>query len=104
MGVRLAFRGVPVIVFKLKTAINVDEMIELQHFEFSRKSTRNGKSHTDVIGCKIKGLRVQNRQENAHQHGESDHYPVQDDRTRELRIFGCEYRVPKQTLVEVLSY
>ena len=37
-GVRLAFRGVPVIVFELKNAINVDEMIELQHFEFNRKS------------------------------------------------------------------
>ena len=28
-GVRLAFRGVPVVVFKLKTAINVEELYEI---------------------------------------------------------------------------
>ena len=52
-GVRFAFRGVPVVVFKLKSAINVDELIPLQNFEFVRKSTRNGIGHTDTIGCKI---------------------------------------------------
>ena len=56
-GVRFAFRGVPVVVFKLKSAINVDELIPIQNFEFMRKSTRNGVAHSDVIGCKIKGLR-----------------------------------------------
>ena len=29
---------------------------------------------------------------------------MQDDGTRELKIFGCEYRVPKQTLVDMLNY
>ena len=31
-GVRFAVRGVPVTVFKLKTAINVDELINIQNF------------------------------------------------------------------------
>ena len=56
-GVRFAFRGIPVVVFKLKTAINVDELYPIQEFEFQRKSTRQGRNHVDVIGCKIKGLR-----------------------------------------------
>ena len=37
-GVRLAFRGVPVVVFKLKAAINVDELYALRNFEYKRKS------------------------------------------------------------------
>ena len=52
-GIRFAFRGIPVVVFKLKTAINVDELIELQNFEFKRTSTRQNKTHVDTIGCKI---------------------------------------------------
>ena len=43
-GVRFAFRGIPVVVFKLKTAINVDELIGLQNFEFKRSSTRQNKT------------------------------------------------------------
>ena len=43
-GVRFAFRGIPVVVFKLKTAINVDELIGLQNFEFKRSSTRQNKN------------------------------------------------------------
>ena len=46
------------VVFKLKSAINVDELIKLQNFEFRRKSTRNGVSHTYIIGCKIRDLFV----------------------------------------------
>ena len=56
-GVRFAFRGTPVEVFKLKTAINVDELFKIQNFEFTWKSTRQGKTHVDKIGCKIRGLR-----------------------------------------------
>ena len=36
--VRFAYRGVPVVVFKLKTALNVDELIGIQNFEFKRTS------------------------------------------------------------------
>ena len=56
-GVRFAFSGIPVEVLKLKTAINVDELFEIQNFEFTWKSTRQGKTHVDKIGCKIRGLR-----------------------------------------------
>ena len=61
----MAFRGVPVVVFKLKSPINVDELIGLQNFEFTRRSTRQGQSHSDVIGCKIKDLRTQNRKDDS---------------------------------------
>ena len=60
-GVRFAFRGFPVIVFRLKSAINVDELIGILDFEFKRNSTRLNKPHVDVIGCKIRGLRTHNQ-------------------------------------------
>jgi hypothetical protein len=44
--------------FKLKEAINVDELLPIQNFEFNRKSSRQGRTHIDVIGCKIRGLRA----------------------------------------------
>ena len=31
-------------------------------------------------------------------------FNAQDDGTREIKIFGCEYRVPKEDLVSVLSF
>ena len=59
VSVCLAFRGVPVVVFKLKSAITVDKLIGLQNFEFNRKSTHQGRSHNDVINCKIKSDKFQ---------------------------------------------
>ena len=59
VSVCLAFRGVPVVVFKLKSAITVDKLIGLQNFEFNRKSTHPGRSHNDIIGCKIKSDKFQ---------------------------------------------
>ena len=101
-GVRFAFMGVPVVVFKLKTAINIDELIGIQNFEFKRTSTCQGKVHHDTIGCKIKGLRDHTRCPIPPQ------YPLQggdlDDGTREIKIYNCEYRVQKQTLVDFLGH
>ena len=47
-GVCCAYRGVHVVVFKLKSAINVEELITIQNFEFTRKSNRQGKAHTII--------------------------------------------------------
>ncbi len=33
----------------------------------------------------------------------NQHNPTQDDGTRQIRIEGCEYRIPKTTLIEFLS-
>ena len=56
-GVRFGFRGTPIVIFKLKVAINLDEMKRFESFEFERKGTRDGKEFVDVIGCKIRGIR-----------------------------------------------
>jgi hypothetical protein len=93
-GARIGYRGAPTITFLLKSAINVDELYHLQNFDFIRKSSRQGRSHSDTIRCKIIGLRNQDTKRND---------PIQhqklDDGTRKVQIQGCHYRVPKATLL-----
>ena len=73
------------VVFKLKTAISVDELIGSQNFEFTRKSTRQGKSHSDIIGCKIKEIGQQNQKENSN--AQYHYNPMQDDGTRLIYLY-----------------
>ena len=76
-------------MYNIKSAINVDELMGIQNFEFRRVSTRQGRSHVDIIGCKIRGLR------NPYRNRTQDPVPnagtLHDDGMRELKIFGCEY-------------
>ena len=69
------------VVFKLKAAINVDELYALRNFEYKRKSTRQGKTHVDLIGCKIKGLRAPgyDQQQQQHRQPMSGYRTAQDD-------------------------
>ena len=40
-GVRFACKGVQIVAFKFKEAINVDELIPIQHFNYKRKIKRS---------------------------------------------------------------
>ena len=98
-GVRFGYRGAPVLIFKLIKAINVDELLHVQYFDFKQKSSRNGRTHIDIIKCKIRGLRApQTGPPNQKKQAMSD-----DDGTRLVKIEGCEYRVPKEALIDFLS-
>jgi hypothetical protein len=57
-GVRFQYRGAPVLIFKLIKAINVDELQHIQYFDFKQKSSRNGRTHINIIKTKIRGLRA----------------------------------------------
>ena len=101
-GVRHSYKNMPVLTFKLKSAINVDELIGIQHFEFKRKSSRNGVNHVDTIGCKIRGLRTHEQSMNARS---ANFQPnQQDDGSRLIRVEGCEYRIPENVITEFLSH
>ena len=93
----------PISVFKLKTAINVDDLMPIQYFDFRRKVTRQGKQHVDTISCKIRGIRNPEQQGQRSETNQTRHDKVLDDGTRRLKIEGCEYRIPKETLIEFLS-
>jgi hypothetical protein len=88
-------------VFKLKKAFNIDELLPLQHFNFERKTPRQGRTHVDIIGCKIRGLRQ-------HNINSDNSYPKRhgtlDDGTKLLKIEGWEYRVPGDALRDFFSY
>jgi hypothetical protein len=51
------YKSEPVIIFKFKMAINVDDLIPYQHFDFKRKSLRQSRTHIDTISCAIQWLR-----------------------------------------------
>ena len=101
-GARVGYKGMPVILFKLKSPINVDELFDSQHFDFRRKSSRQGRTHTDIISCKIRGLRNVNKDvQNQDDGAEVSNI---DDGTRIIKIEGCDYRIPEDTLVEFLEF
>ncbi len=100
-GLRFGYKGCPVIIFKLIKAINVDELLPNQYFEFRRKSTRRGIAHVDVFSCKIRGLRPPHSQHQTHERPSSAE--SMDDGTRHITIEGCEYRVTKEALFSFLS-
>ena len=56
-GVRFSFKGIRIVTFKLKEQIDINKLIEKQHFDFKRTFKRNGKMESSVIKCKIRGLR-----------------------------------------------
>ena len=45
------------VAFKVKEAMDVDELIPIQHFSYKQKIKRNNSVQDQVIKCKIKGLR-----------------------------------------------
>ena len=98
-GARVGYKGSPTVTFLLNSAINVDEFYPMQRFEFHRKSSINGRSHTDIIGCKIVGLRQINRER-----PQPDINQSTDDGTRKITIEGCEYRIPKEVLFQYLEH
>ena len=96
-GVRNGYRGAPVLIFKLKKAMNVDDLLCVQFFEYTRTYTSQGQKVEDKIGCKIRGLRSKPM--------EMEAFPNEnhDDGTRIVQIEGCEYRVPEEEIVAWLE-
>ena len=96
-GVRLGYRGGPVATFKFKEAINVDELLCIQYFEYKRTYTRQGNTCEDIIGCKIRGLRP--KPVSTQTLADSS----RDDGSRIVNVEGCEYRVPKEEIIAWLE-
>ena len=56
-GARVGFKGKLVATIKLITPINIDELSDVEYFEFNRTTSIRGKQTHEVISCKIKGVR-----------------------------------------------
>jgi hypothetical protein len=62
-GARLGYKGCPIILIKLTAAINVDVLLDIQHFEFTRKFSRQERTHqvcreTLTQGTLDEGVRI----------------------------------------------
>ena len=97
-GVRINFKGKLIVTFKLINPINIDELEAVEHFDFVRTATANGKNFTDVIGCRIRGIRYRPMMVSSF-----DNAP-KDDGQKVVKIEGCEYRVTKDEILQWLSF
>ena len=101
-GVGFAYKGVRLVAFELKEAIDVDELIEIQHFDYKRRFKKNNKMTEQIIKCKIKGLRSEAFKN--HLERKNCERAVQNDGSILVKITGCEYKISGERLVEVLSH
>ena len=101
-GVRFAFKGIRIVAFKLKEAINVDDLIELQHFDYKRKIKKNNSLQDQIIRCKIKGLRSEATKMYLERKAKEN--LVHEDGSTLVKITGCEYKVTEERLTEVLAH
>ena len=101
-GVRFAYKGVRIVAFKLKEAINVDELISIKHFDYKRKIRKNNAVKDQIIKCKIKGLRSEATKQYIER--KSRENLDQTDGSTLVKISGCEYKVSEERLNDVLSH
>ena len=97
-GARTGFRGKLIATIKLINPINIDELADVEFFEFMRKTSIRGKQTEEVIGCKIKGIRSQPNTVSAFETTEPE-----DGRTI-VKIEGCDYQVPEDQIIMWLSH
>ena len=87
-----------VATIKLIEPMNIDELADMEYFEFKRMATYRGKSTEEVISCKIKGIRMQPTIVPAFANSEYD-----DERTV-VKMEGCDYQVPEEQIFTWLSH
>ena len=90
-GVRINYKGVLIVTFKLKEAIDVDVLFPIQNFQFKRKLKIQGRLVDQIIECKIRGLRNQERNEKASFKNTVEGVTV-------VSLEGCDYRVKKEDI------
>jgi hypothetical protein len=100
-GARYGFQGCPIIIIKLVAPINVDKLFAVQRFQFKRKFSRQGRSHIDVIQCKIKGILHLWSGRGSDENQTQD---ALDEGVRIIKTDDCDYRIPEETLVHFLSH
>ena len=96
-GVRINWKGKLIVTFKLIQPINIDELDAVEHFDFTRVSSVNGKRIEETIGCKVKGVRYRPISVGPF----DDTKP--NDGTKVVKIEGCEYRITKEEIIAWLT-
>ena len=94
-GLSFAFSDYPIVKFKLKHQINIDSLKPMEFFEFNRSYRVNGMQKSDVLQCKIKGIR-ENYSDQAEQ-GDSD------PDVRWVKIEWCDYSMEENEILAWLE-
>jgi hypothetical protein len=97
-GARTGFKGKLIATIKLINPINIDELADVEFFEFTRKTSIRGKQSEEVIGCKIRGVRLQPNTVSAFEK------PDPEDERTVVKIEGCDYQIPEEQIITWLSH
>jgi hypothetical protein len=99
-GIRFAFSTYPVVKYKLKEQIDVDRNLQhVEYFNFERRYTQNGVEKSDILGCKIRGLRAGNQAAGG-QVNETD----PDPNVRWVKIEWVDYAIEEKRILDWLDY
>ena len=91
-SVRMRFSGCPTIRYKLKEQTNIDDLINVEHFNLERRS--QNPNETDYISCKILGIRGMTS---------VPHYDGSENDVRWIKIEGSEYLLTEDELKQGLA-
>ena len=89
-GVRFSYKGIRIVMFKLKEQIDIDNLIEKQHFKFKRFFKRFGNMKSATIKCKIRGLRSYAFKEHL-ERKEAMKSGSSSDGSVQVKVTDCEY-------------
>ena len=57
-GLSFAYSDYPIVKYKLKHQIDIDALKPVEFFEYNRSYKVNGMDKTDILQCKVKGIRT----------------------------------------------
>ena len=92
-SIRTTFNGCPVIKFKLKSQINIDDLASVEHFDFERRYFIGKEPRTDIIHCRVMGIRSMQSVAN---------FDSSENDVRWVKIEGCEYTLEDQQILDWL--
>ena len=94
-SVNMSFGKFRTVSFKLKKQINIDEMHEKERFELKRSYMKDNLITTDVINCKIAGIRKPRTSPDVRR----PQYDGSDVDIQLVEISGCQYSITKGELL-----
>jgi hypothetical protein len=94
-GLSFAFSDYPIIKYKLKRQIDIDTWKPMEYFEFKRSYKVNGMEKTDMLQCKIKGIRSNYNDQSEEQDS--------DPEVRWVKIEWCDYGIEEHEILAWLE-
>ena len=93
-SIRTSFNGCPVLRFKLNQQINIDDLISVERFELVRNIPMGNTTKTDIIACRVMGIRGMQSVPN---------FDTPGNDTRWVKIEGCEYSLEEEQIMDWLK-